>query len=234
MTLASFRGTVNSVAQRTACDRRYVPASRKGVIALYGSTGTRDSFFALDAVSRELRDITDLDFPVASCDTGVLWGNSTMLARITQLRTNAQGTDPVPTQFASGKVHLLGISSGGVAALAWAKANPSLVQSISLLIPALDIQAIDSENRSGFSAEIQTAYGGAPADADNPADFAGDLTSIPIKVWYSTTDAVTTESESLAFIAASGARGQSMGQVGHFWGPPWSGRDVALWMKSQD
>jgi pimeloyl-ACP methyl ester carboxylesterase len=136
--------------------------------------------------------------------------------------------------FASGKVHLLGVSAGGLGALNWAKNNPTLVQSITLLIPVLNVIGVDSEDRGSFSSAIQTAYGGSPTSADNPLDYAADLDGIPGRAYYSTTDAITEEDESTAFCADSGFEAVSMGAHGHFWDAPWSGINAGNFIREND
>jgi len=222
--------TVASLPQRTGRGRLYKDGTRKGILVLPGFNNDRHYWFLLDQVTRELRYLTeDYGFPVASCGTAALWGNSTHRANISQMRTNAQ-----TALFASGKVHLWGASAGGLAACNWAKANPTLVQSIVLLVPAVDVQALHAEDRGGTAASIEAAYGGAPPDADNPADYAADLDGIPIRVYYSTDDPYTTEAESLAFIEDSGAEGISMGALDHSWGPPWSGLEAGQFFTDND
>lgn len=230
MGLVSSRGTISSLDQRLGTGYLHKPGRSTGAVVLFGATGTRDSWFAWDAAAYELREITGRGIPVASIGTLDYWGNATIRSNISTLVTNAQAT-----HFKSGKVHLLGASAGGLSVLNWAKANPTLVQSIVLLIPVVDVQAVHSENRSGFASAINTAHGGAPPDADNPADYAADLSGVPIKLFYSTNDPVTTEAESLAFIAASGAEGVSMGAQGHSWAyPAWSGGAAADFMLANE
>lgn len=228
--MVSRTETVASLDQRVGYGRLYKDGARKGALILPGATQNQHFWFVWDTATRDVRYITDdHGIPVASCATLDLWGNSTHRTNISQLRTNAQ-----TARFASGKVHLLGASAGGLAACNWAKNNPTLVQSLVLLIPVLNVQGVYSEDRGGFASAVGTAYGGAPPDADNPADYAADLNGLPISVYYSTTDTVTTEAETLAFIAASGAEGSSMGALGHGWGAPWSGLAAGQFMVDND
>lgn len=227
--MVSSRGT-----QRYAYSRLYKPGSRSGVLMLFGRGGTRDSWFAFnDALwpSGEISSITDAGFPVGSIDTGVLWGNSTMLTNISTLKTAGQ-----TALFAAGGVHLLGASAGGLAVLAWATANPSLVKSITLVVPALDVQHIHTNDLGGFAAEIETAYGGAPADADNPIDNLADFEDFPIDLYYSTDDPYTPLATTEAFIDGVGSNvtGHNMGAQAHAWTVPWSGANVAAFISEND
>ncbi len=105
---------------------------------------------------------------------------------------------------------------GAAAALNWTKANPTLVQALALVIPAVDLQDIHANNRNGYAASIATAWGGgAPADANNPADNAASFTSFPILIAYSTSDPICTQASVEAFGTAVGAEMVNLGAVGH-------------------
>lgn len=225
--------TVASLAQRTFRGRLYRDGTRKAVLAFPGASNDRHYWAnTVDAAGRELRQITDdHGFPVGSIGTSGLWGNATHRANISQLRTNMQTALAAP-----GKVHLLGVSAGGTAACNWAKNNPTLVQSIVLLLGGVNIQAIHAEDRGGIglAASIEAAYGGAPPDAENPIDYAADLDGLPIRTYYSTDDPFTTEAETLAFCEDSGAEPISMGAQAHSWGPPWSGPAAGQFFTDND
>lgn len=228
--MVSDRGTVSALAQRLAWGDRYQAGSQKGAICMCGHTYDRDGWFGFDVIGGEMRDIS-ARLPLGCVGTGTTWGNSSCRTLMSSLKTNAQ-----VSLFAAGKVHLMGVSAGGTACLNWAKNNPTLVQSISLIIPCLDIQAINSEDRGSFASSVQTAYGGAPSDAENPADNPSSFRSFPIKIWYSTTDTLTTTSEVTTFASAVGSNVTtvSMGALGHLWTQPGLGVDVGNFMKEND
>lgn len=194
-------------------------------MTMTGWNGTVDSAVETSATNRDLiRDIAAAGFPTISCAVDSTFGNSTMRTRMSTLKTNAQ-----TSLFASGKVHLYGLSMGGACVLNWAKNNPTLVQSIALIIPAINLQRLYDDDPAdvGISAAIDTAYGGRPADSENPVTYAADLDGIPIKCWYSTDDYFNTEvSDYTDFAAASGAELVSMGNSGHDIGPPLTGGGV--------
>lgn len=206
-----------SQVHRAYAGRLYKPATRKGVILCAGLSGTADSWYSTSLNALDTPNaLVGAGFPTASPAVNATWGNSTMRTRITDLRTFMQSTTPRGWQFGSGKVHLLGSSMGSACVLNWAKNNPTLVQSIAITIGPPDMQAIHAADRGGLAASIAAAYGGsAPTDADNPADYAADLTGIPIKVWYSSNDTLILPAETEAFIAASGAESRNMGALGH-------------------
>lgn len=160
-----------------------------------------------------LARLADAGYPVLSGDLGGnAWGNATGQTALGQLRTYAGS----PFGAKIDKVFIVATSMGAALACNWAKANPTLVQAIALFIPAVDMQDIHANNRGGLASSIATAWGGAaPPDASNPADYAADLSSIPIKVWGSSSDTTCTPAVVAAFVAASGAEFSDLGAVGH-------------------
>lgn len=150
---------------------------------------------------------------MAFVDTTTSWGNSTQRANMTTA-VNALQSDG---WFQADPIHLYGGSAGGVCVLQWALANPSRVRSICLNITPVDLQSAYDRDVLGLQSSIDTAYGGRPGDEDNPALRADELTEIPMIVFYSSSDTVGLPAESEAFIAASGAIGVDMGDVGHNW-----------------
>lgn len=220
----SSRGTVGGLVQRSVVSRSYKPGSRKGVIVMAGWTASVDA--AAEGVTSGVedmfisRDIANAGFPTISCAGDSSWGNSTIRTSISTLKTNAQSA-----LFATGKVHLWGISMGGLAVLNWAKDNPTLVQSIAVAIPCINPQRLydDDPLGIGISASVDAAYEGRPADADTPILNAESFVDIPMKIWYSTTDTVSTvTSEMTTFASDTGAEIVSMGAVGHSLGAPLS------------
>lgn len=188
----------------------------KGVLACPGWTGTADHWFEDGTDQLDLiAPIVEAGFPVASRAEGQQWGNAESRAQFTDLRTYAQSH----LSFASGKVHVLGISAGSLAAMSWAMANPTLVRSLSLLLPCVDPQ--DVYDRDPFSvglrASISAAYGARPADSDVPALNTANFAGIPIKMWYSPNDPICLPDLATAFATATAATAVSLGtQSGGF------------------
>jgi predicted alpha/beta hydrolase family esterase len=228
----SSRGTVSSLDQRTGASRLYRNGGKKAVIVLFGH-GSRDSIYALDDVEpfRYLYPVHEAGFPTASLDdhSPCRWGNSTMRTNIGTLKTNVQ-----TALAASGKVHFVALSAGVTAAYNYAKNNPTHVQSIVGILPCVDIQAIYTGNLGGFASEISTAYAGAPSDANNPADNAGDFTAIPQLLYYNSDDPIATGSATTTFAATSGADLVEMDGSGHLYGSPLSGDDLADFITEND
>lgn len=241
--MVSTRGTTSGLLWRATCGRTYKPGSKKGVLLCAGLNGTVD-YWAED-VAGPLGGLglsaalADAGIPAASCATDATWGNSTMRGRLDTLKANAQAS-----LFASGKVHLVGQSMGCSCVLNWAKSNPTLVQSITLILPAVDVQAIEAEDRFGIGlkASIDAAYsGGPPPDAENPADNAATLGAIgPMRLYGTENDAVAKVGEARAFADAAGAEWVSMGTqggaliTGHTIAAPFSPSQLADWITDQD
>lgn len=227
---ASRLETVNSLLQRTLRPRIYKDGARKGIIGMPGNTYT-EAFYP-DTMGSYMWDLIDpFQIPLASTAQSTTWGNDAKVGHMGTLLTNAQSS-----LFASGKVHLLGGSAGATSCLRFAKANPTLVQSLALFIPAVDIQFIYDTNPGGFGfdSQISTAYGGRPSDAQNPATSTPSFTSFPIKIWYSDNDPICTPSSISTFAAAVGATTVSMGSLGHGYGPPLSGRSIGAFFAAND
>lgn len=160
-------------------------------------------------------------WPLISADLGGnVWGNDTAIARVGLSKTYLQGTAAYQPQAKAGGVFLVGGSMGAAAALNWARQNLSSVKAIALLIPAVDVDDIHDNNRNGYAAEIETAYTNlagwdAAVSTHNPVTYAAELTGIPIKVWYSSSDPICVPATASAFATASGATLRSLGAVGH-------------------
>ena len=83
------------------------------------------------------------------------WANPTQMSRLASGVSYLQG---VPVNAKSDKVFLIGFSMGAHMALVYAAHNPSKVAGIWAGIPAIGMQDIWSNNRSGLRYEINTAY----------------------------------------------------------------------------
>lgn len=133
------------------------------------------------------------------------WGNDTLISRMTAAKEVLYGVPNVRT----GKVKLLGQSMGGLGALVWAAANPTLVDRIVLVIPVLNLK--DVRDYSNYGPEIDAAYGGAYVEAThglthNPLTMAaaGKFKNIPIQMWYGDRDALCRPEFSVQFAALAG------------------------------
>lgn len=217
------RGTVSSLLQKVGVPRFYDKSSAKGVQLLGGATSDLEQWWAIETAYGYLGATLNYGHAAGSISTLSTWGNAAIQADMETLRSNMIASGDHPT----GPMHMLGISMGGLCALNFAKAKPTMVKSLCLVIPVVDVQDIYTNNRGSFASAISTAYGGAPPDAQNPADNTSSFTSFPIRIYYSTTDNICLPAITESFATATGAELVSMGAIGHLWGAPLSGVEIA-------
>jgi pimeloyl-ACP methyl ester carboxylesterase len=196
-------------------------ATRRPLVFCHGAGGDAFSIFGFGLET--IRAAQD-GAAVASTDLGgtYTWGNPTSVAAIGSARTFIHSALVTATD----KCVLVGSSMGALAALNYARANPALVAGIALLLPSLDLRDLHDNNRGGFAAGIEAAYGGtagtfdAQATASNPAEHlaAIDALDVPIHVWASTDDPIALWSIVQTFAAATGATVHSVGAAGHDFG----------------
>ena len=122
---------------------------------------------AFDPTMRDAWNELSKNYTVCVSDLGgpLTWGNSSTKTAINQIRTMLQSRYGV-----TGKVGLLGISMGGLAALNYAKALPSNVSFCALLAPGVNLNDLrfynsstdsnDGSTQGSFYNEIDQAYGG--------------------------------------------------------------------------
>lgn len=134
------------------------------------------------------------------------WGRADAMSRMTTAYNYLQ-TQP---NVRSGRVVLMGGSMGALCCLNWASANPSKVACIIGVIPVTNLNDIVVNNRGGYAASVNTAYGGwsesTYGSTYNPKTMAlaGKYNDIPILLFYGTSDTLCVPSEVLAFKAAAG------------------------------
>lgn len=121
-----------------------------------------------------------------------------------------------------GPVHLIGLSMGAAVALAYTLAHPDDVASVSLMIPGLDLEDVRANNRGGYAASLNAAYGGTYDDATHgpthsPVRFADDLPAdLPIAMWTSSNDTAAVPFTATEFVTLRPQTTRtSMGAVGH-------------------
>lgn len=196
---------------------KYWPGEvRRPVVFCRGSGGNALTWRVWD---RELGRLADRGFAVVSTDMGGAdtWGNATAITRVgqswTKVKTDARTTGNVATD----KMLLIGTSHGGMNALEYARANPANVAAVVTIVSVIDAQDIQTNNRAGLAAAINTAHGGNVPDARNPADNAAAYAAlnIPTRQYYATDDAVCLPAIAEAFATAAGTELVSLGAVGH-------------------
>lgn len=225
-----YEQTPGGINVQSGRGRLYEDGSERGVLAISGATGTETQWFDIDFLFHEMRTMTDhFGFPVAGIGSYNYWGNQALMDRM--LGVKDHHTEDSGLFRDTARVHLLGISAGGLAALNFAYHYPELVKSVCIVIPVVDVQDIYDNNRSGFQSVINTAYGGRPGDEWNPASHPEALRSVPTLIYASEDDPVTPWSVTEAYVEDSGAELVSMGAINHFWGDPWDRYRAGAWFR---
>lgn len=182
------------------------PTPLPGILHVHGAGGT--GLTALnwygDGDPHATNTFTDAGFTSLSPDLGgpQTWGNSNITDKMSTAR-NYLLTLP---NVKPGKIVLYGQSAGGLAALNWAAANPTLVACIVLIVPVVNLTDIKVNNRTGYAALIDAAYGGNYSEAvhgatRNPKTMAaaGKYAGIPILIHYGLSDTTCIASETEQF-----------------------------------
>jgi pimeloyl-ACP methyl ester carboxylesterase len=211
-------------------ERLHKPSvSRKGCLYFWGRGGNALTTNLIGYWNSPQFNVTDSEIPVASGDYGSTdhWGNDTSITRVGELWTYAQARG-----FTSDQVYLLTVSMGTLAALNWARQNPTKVAAVVAITPAIDLQDIHDVSRPDLATGINTAYGNeagylAALPTHSPAEYAAELNGdFPIRAYYSTDDSSVTPSTVTDFCTAAGGEAISLGAVGHSAGSL-DGDDVA-------
>lgn len=209
---------------------RHTKPGARGVVYAQGSHGLANvlRFGTWDQPAG--RAIADRGYQAIAGDlsqtlTQGTFGNDTARSRVGSLKTFLQGT----IGAASGKVWGFAGSGGCTALLNYARQNPTHFAALVLLNPLIDPQDFYDNNRGGTTipkTELEAAYGGSAAafaaamPAHNPARNTGELTGVPMRLYYSTNDPYIPVATVTAFAAAVNTAGGtadtfSLGAVGH-------------------
>lgn len=160
------------------------------------------------AVPPILRHLARCGWPVLVPDlAGDTWGNPTGITRVGEAKTYMQSTLGAKT----GQVVVAGYSEGGLLAMAYARANPSLVKALVLFNPACDLLDAVTNNRDGAAASINAAFtGGAYSDSRDgptasPVKFAAQLAGIPTLIYHATDDTLAIPTATATVIGLIGS-----------------------------
>lgn len=206
------------------------PSAGKGILLLPSSAARAPAMFNSGANLNVVNALADAGFVLLAGDIGqpageTTVGNSTSVTRTGQLKTYIQGSFAMPA--ASGKVGIFATSGGGLAALNYARANPTLVSCIGLGSVPTNVEQAHDEDNAGFAALIDGAYTNhagyvAAMPAGNPHGTGNQtaLAGIPIKMWNSSNDPYNCASMNAAYAtlinnAGGTASTVSLGAVGH-------------------
>jgi pimeloyl-ACP methyl ester carboxylesterase len=176
--------------------------------------------------------------PLLAQDLGVSpqtdnWANATVMSSLTTGQAYLQGT---AMQAKAGKILLMGGSMGALGALCWAAHNPTQVAGVFVVIPAIGMIDIWTNNRSSLRSSINVAYGQASGNttsfwgnadsvytggaAINDGTIGGErdvytlgttkpslFTSFPIRMWYGGSDTTAIPANVTAFATAVNGAG---------------------------
>lgn len=212
-TVSHGLGTVHSAEVASAYKPRYPRVGKYGVALLHGagnpmawasSTWPNADRLAVALANAGIYSVSSMDTatPLTPVD---LWANDAHMTRVGEHRTalGVLGAD-------SSKMHLIGISMGGGAAIRWAAANPTLVASVVGIIPLSNIDWMYQNDVSSSRAGIGTAWGvtfptALPAGS-NLATAAAVLNTnhIPVRLYYSSVDTLIRSVDVTSIASASG------------------------------
>jgi pimeloyl-ACP methyl ester carboxylesterase len=203
-------------------DHLWVPnpagdATRNPVVYCHGAGGDGregTGYGGLDAVRGIHRRFVEYHHPVATPTQTHTYGNTASDAAITAAiaATRAAGIN------AQGDAVLFGASHGATCALHYAWAHPADVAAVIVCIPLLGLQAARVANTLGLRPNIDAAWGVTyPAALPANADPVSLVCPVPVFLWYSSNDAITTQSGSLTTWQAAnpGATVTNVGALGH-------------------
>jgi pimeloyl-ACP methyl ester carboxylesterase len=186
-----------------------VATPRYPVAFVHGAGST--AIYCIDALGKQ-GNLTSLivgDGYTASADDNggtATWGNAASLTALDANVTALLARSNVRT----GKVALVSASMGGVISLNYALANPTKISCIVSVIPVINPDDIKTNNRSGYAASINTAYGGTYVEATqgatkNPYTYRANsaIADIPMLLIYGATDTLCLPAYTEAFAAAA-------------------------------
>lgn len=146
-------------------------------------------------------------FPGVAGDNGgpATWGNDTAITRLRSNLTRLGARSDVNTS----NYALIGDSMGGIVSLNYAAQAAVKPKAIVLVIPVINPEDIRANNRSGYAASINAAYGGTYVEATqgatkNPYTMraAAKLAGIPMLIFYGATDTLCLPTYVQQFAAA--------------------------------
>jgi pimeloyl-ACP methyl ester carboxylesterase len=202
-------------------------ATNHQVVYMPGGGGLEDSWMTDTSTNPAgpddvLRDCTDRGVHrrrIVSLPTDYTWGDAEMNTRVDSMLAFCEANYLFRPPY-----HLVGASMGTLCCLNWAVRNPTKVASVSLMLPLVNPQLLDTDGRlTGGGHHVyappiilpHVAYGGAVPNAYNPLSRASDFTGLGIKMWASNDDEVCFISEATSFAAANDAVLHNIGNQGN-------------------
>jgi pimeloyl-ACP methyl ester carboxylesterase len=222
--VATTRGSATEIYMRVESLLAKHDGTRPGIVYCHSVGNDSAQVAATGYVDTVTMALAQAGYMLYGGDMGgtAVWGNDASQTAVTTARTNVQAAATGGAK--AGKVGLLATSMGALTALNWARANPSLVACIGLMIPVVDLAYEHDNNVNGYAAAIEAAYTNlagyqaAVATHDPMQNTASHASGPPIKMWRSTDDAIAVTARQDAFAAAVGSNCQvsSLGAAGHF------------------
>lgn len=138
------------------CSSIGVPSPKRALIICHPRAATADAMFSDPLWTRLYQDLSE-KYVVSVSDLGgpLTWGNNLTSSAISGIKSMLE-TD----WGTSGKIGLLGISMGGLAALNYAKSSPGSVAFVCGMVPALNLADLQTVSGGIYETEIDNAYGG--------------------------------------------------------------------------
>lgn len=203
-------GTVFASEQCIDMTPKFLEKAKMGGIAFVHGAGSQADY-CLASYGNQNRTTQRMGsiFPAIAGDAGGdTWGSSTGITRLDGYLTRLKARSDVdPTKYA-----LISGSMGGIVSLNYAAQASVKPKAIVSVIPVLNPNDIVTNNRSGYAASINAAYGGAYNEATmgatyNPWTMRNDpkLKGIPMLLFYGTTDALCLPQYATDFIAGDPA-----------------------------
>lgn len=190
---------------------KFLPSPKKNGVAFVHGAGST-ALYCLDELGKQGR-LTSLvvsaGYSASSDDNGgtSTWGNSSSTTKLATNVTHLRSRSDVKP---ASKVALISASMGGIVSLNYALANPTMVSCIVSVIPVINPEDIRANNRSGYAASINSAYGGTYVEATqgatrNPYTYRNNaaIADIPMLLIYGATDTLCLPTYVEAFAAAA-------------------------------
>lgn len=181
-----------------------------GIVAGHGRAALGTQCFDPTWSQATIQALAEANYVVLSNDMAGqnTWGNDATQTKYGDAKTRLQSA---AVNAASGPVGLLLTSMAGLGGLNWARANPTLVACIALLLPVVDLAYEHDNNVQSFAAEIETAFTNlagytAAVATHDPMQNTASYTGVPMKAWISPSDTVAITARQQAFITATGCQ----------------------------
>lgn len=132
--------------------------------------------------------IADLGYVAGQAD---LWGNS---VNVTRVGAAYQG---LLNLGCTGKATIVTCSHGNLAGMTWTKQNPTLVEAVAAITPALSLASLRTVNGGVYAAPIDSRYSGGYTDATYGSNYSPHIyrnaypqSTVPTALWTAPNDTI--------------------------------------------